>query len=69
MNTFVRSGSLLAALALTACVTIPTGPSYTAMPGSRKTFDQFQFDDASCRQFAVQATGGTSRQCCPVVGS
>jgi uncharacterized protein YcfJ len=59
MNTFVRSGSLLAALALTACVTIPTGPSYTAMPGSRKTFDQFQVDDASCRQFAVQATGGT----------
>jgi len=59
MNTFARSGSLLAALALTACVTIPTGPSYTALPGSRRTYDQFQIDDASCRQFAVQATGGT----------
>ncbi len=29
------------------------------MPGSRKSFDQFQFDDASCRQYAVQATGAT----------
>ena len=29
------------------------------MPGSRKSFDQFQFDDASCRQYAVQTTGGT----------
>jgi uncharacterized protein YcfJ len=59
MNSFARRSSLLAALALTACATVPAGPSYTAMPGSRKSFDQFQVDDASCRQYAVQATGGT----------
>jgi uncharacterized protein YcfJ len=59
MNSLARHSSLLAALALTACVTIPTGPSYTALPGSRRSYDQFQVDDASCRQFAVQATGGT----------
>lgn len=59
MNSFARCSSLLGALALTACVTIPSGPSYTALPGSRRTYDQFQVDDASCRQFAVQATGGT----------
>ena len=59
MNSFARGSSLLAALALTACVTIPTGPSYTALPGSRRSYDQFQVDDASCRDFAVQATGGT----------
>jgi len=59
MNSTLRLGFLLAALALTGCATFPTGPSQMAMPGSRKTFDQFQFDDASCRQFAVQATGGT----------
>lgn len=54
-----RFAALLAPLALAACATFPTGPSQIAMPGSRKTFDQFQVDDASCRQFAVQATGGT----------
>ena len=44
---------------LDGCVTVPNGPTYSAMPGSRKSFDQFQFDDASCRQYAVQTTGGT----------
>lgn len=59
MYSVARRSSLLAVLALTACVTIPTGPSYTALPGSRTSYDQFQVDDANCRQFAVQATGGT----------
>jgi uncharacterized protein YcfJ len=59
MNAVARLGLLLAALALAGCATFPTGPSHTAMPGSRKSFDQFQVDDGSCRQFAVQATGGT----------
>ena len=45
--------------ALGGCAVVPTGPSYSAMPGSRKSFDQFQVDDASCRQYAVQATGIT----------
>ena len=31
-----------AVAALTGCVTVPTGPTYSAMPGSRKSFDQFQ---------------------------
>jgi len=52
-----------AALAtLAGCVTVPTGPTYSAMPGSRKSFDQFQIDDASCRQYAVQTIGGTPNQ-------
>ena len=48
--------------ALTGCVTVPTGPTYSAMPGSRKSVDQFQVDDASCRQYAVQATGITPNE-------
>ena len=48
--------------ALAGCATVPTGPTYSAMPGSRKSFDQFQFDDASCRQSAVQTIGGTPNQ-------
>ena len=52
-----------AALAtLAGCVTVPTGPTYSAMPGSRKSIDQFQIDDASCRQYAVQTIGGTPNQ-------
>lgn len=51
-----------AAVVLSGCVTVPTGPSYSAMPGSRKSIDQFQFDDASCRQHAVQTTGATPNE-------
>ena len=50
----------VAALGLSACATVPPGPSVQALPGSRKTFDQFQFDDANCRQFAVTQTGSAS---------
>jgi uncharacterized protein YcfJ len=51
-----------AVIALAGCVTVPTGPTYSAMPGSRKSFDQFQVDDTSCRQYALQAIGGTPNQ-------
>lgn len=52
---------LLAVVALVAagCTTIPTGPSRMALPGSGKNFDQFQIDDGSCRQFAMQSSGAT----------
>ena len=59
MNSASRLISSAVAVVLCGCVTLPTGPSYSAMPGSRKSFDQFQVDDASCRQYAVQATGIT----------
>jgi hypothetical protein len=42
---------------LTGCATIPTGPSVMVLPGSGKPFEQFQADDASCRQWAFQQTG------------
>jgi hypothetical protein len=54
-----RLSLLLGALALAGCATVPTGPSYTALPGSRATFDQFQLDDASCRQHAAYTSGVT----------
>jgi len=66
MTSSLKRGSLVAALAgvlgLAGCVTIPEGPTYAALPGSRQTFDQFQVDDAGCRQFATQALGGTTPQ-------
>ena len=35
-------------------------PTVQVLPGSRKTFDQFQYDDARCRQFALAQSGAPS---------
>ena len=51
------------ALILTACVSVPTGPSIMTLPGSGKNFDQFRSDENQCRQYAHQEIGGeTTRQ-------
>jgi uncharacterized protein YcfJ len=44
----------LAMLTVAGCATVPRGPSVMALPGHGKTFDQFQADDAICRQWAAQ---------------
>lgn len=49
--------SLLMPLLMAGCVAMPMGPSVMALPGSGKTFDQFQADDAICRQWADRQTG------------
>ena len=46
-------------LGVAGCTTIPTGPSRMALPGTGKNFDQFQVDDGSCRQYALQSSGAT----------
>ena len=48
---------LLAAVALSACATVPTGPSVMVWPGPWKPFEVFQSDDAVCRQWAAQQSG------------
>jgi hypothetical protein len=50
------------ALAIAGCVSLPTGPSRMALPGSSKSFDEFRADDASCRQYALASAGGTPSQ-------
>jgi OmpA family protein len=45
---------------LGACATVPTGPSVMVLPGSSKSFEQFQTDDGLCRQWAQQQTGTTT---------
>jgi hypothetical protein len=47
-----------ALLALAGCVTVPNGPTVMALPGTGKNFDQFRFDDGSCRQYASEQLGG-----------
>jgi len=47
-----------AALALAGCVSVPTGPSMTVLPGTGKSFDEFRYDDGTCRQYAYDSIGG-----------
>ena len=49
--------SSLALLVLCGCATIPNGPSVRVLPGEGKTFEEFQADDAVCRQWASQSIG------------
>ncbi|MFY9329762.1 MAG: YMGG-like glycine zipper-containing protein [Georgfuchsia sp.] len=46
-------------LLIAGCVSVPTGPSVMALPGTSKNFDQFRNDDAECRQYAQIQVGGT----------
>lgn len=62
VHPIVVGAALVGVLGLTGCATLPDGPSQAAMPGSRSTFEQFQFDDAACRQWGMQAIGGTTPQ-------
>ena len=45
------------ALLLSACATVPTGPSVMVLPGTGKPFEQFQVDDAACREYGLHAAG------------
>ena len=52
--------ALLVASLLTACASIPSGPSVMALPGSGKNFNQFRNDDYQCKQFAHEQVGGVT---------
>jgi hypothetical protein len=49
-------------LFLMACATLPTGPNVMVLPGNGKDLEQFQGDDAVCRQWAGRQTGMTPAQ-------
>jgi len=60
MATLERCALILTAgLLLSACATVPTGPSVMALPGSGRSFPEFQNDDAVCRSWASQQIGTT----------
>src|SRR3990172_9151034 len=50
----------LVVLLFTGCATIPTSPSVMVLPGAGKSFEQFQADNAVCRDWASQQIGTTS---------
>jgi hypothetical protein len=42
---------------VSGCATIPPGPSVMVMPGGGKSFEMFQADDTTCREWAQNQTG------------
>lgn len=58
----VRNRSSMTALVavglLTGCANTPMGPTVPVMPGQGKSFDIFQSDVASCKNFAAQQVAG-----------
>lgn len=49
--------SIFVVLALAGCATMPSGPSVRVLPAPGKTFEEFQADDAVCRQWAERGLG------------
>ena len=47
----------LVILTLNACASIPNGPSVMVLPKSGKSFEVFQSEDLSCRNWAALQTG------------
>jgi len=50
--------AVAAALLLAACTSIPSGPSVLVLPGTGKSFQQFQNDEQLCRRYANDLLGG-----------
>lgn len=48
---------VLAVLTASGCATIPPGPSVMVMPGQSKSFEAFQADDFTCREWAQNQAG------------
>ncbi|SEM14046.1 Glycine-zipper containing OmpA-like membrane domain-containing protein [Syntrophus gentianae] len=53
----LRKSLFLLLLLLSGCATVPTGPSVMVLPPPNKPFEQFQAEDAVCRQWAAQQIG------------
>lgn len=62
MNNGFKAAAVVVAVgaALGGCATVPSGPSVMVLPGPNKTFEQFQTDNAVCRQFARMQIGGAT---------
>jgi hypothetical protein len=52
-----RPLALVALLLLSGCATLPSGPTVLVLPGQGKPFEQFQVEDAICRQWAGKQVG------------
>jgi uncharacterized protein YcfJ len=60
MTNKLRISTVAVMLVLAGCVTIPSGPSSMALPGTGMSWDRFRGDEAECRGFAQAQVGGTT---------
>lgn len=51
---------IIGLFSLSACTSIPTGPSVLVLPGGGKPFDQFRSEDYRCRYYAFTQIGGAT---------
>jgi hypothetical protein len=56
----IRFFPFAAALLVSACATLPSGPSVLVLPGTGKSFDAFRADDLTCRHYAHEQIGGVT---------
>jgi hypothetical protein len=54
--------SIVVMMVVAGCATVPVGPSVIVMPAPGKSFEQFQVDDAICRQWSAQQIGLSPQQ-------
>jgi len=63
MSKYLVLAALSTMLLISACTTVPNGPSVMALPGSGKDFEQFRSDDNTCKQYSLsQSNGATASQ-------
>lgn len=62
MNPTRKTAVVILALALGACTVMPTGPSVMVLPGSGRSLDSFNSDDAYCRSYAYEQIGGKTAE-------
>jgi len=62
MKRALKLSALVSLLLISACVTVPTGPSTMALPGTGVGWDRFRVDDGECQQFALAQSGGMTAQ-------
>lgn len=60
MKSIFIAAALSGLLLLAGCASVPDGPSVMSLPGTGKSFDQFRFDDAECRNYAQAQIGGAT---------
>lgn len=62
MKTLSAVVALSGLVLIGGCASAPTGPSVMALPGTGKNFEQFRADDAECRRYALNQSGGGADQ-------
>lgn len=60
MEPLTRFSLFAAALTVSACATLPSGPSVLVLPGTGKSFDAFRADELTCRHYALEQIGGAT---------